>query len=421
MLFLSISSVSTERSLWWYRQNFLLQTVFLRLTCPCRVNCCENTSRNSQNVLKIRNYSNYALTLVSWRILENDNSSSPLKKKKDLMICRHYVERTHYLKIRVDSWKHENRHSLGCEGLFSSRTLLYWYHHWIKISRRNSFLVSCRERNQEYVTGTSEEIPVESIELVRAGKPVAKVKPQPKPAVTLSPVSLPIRERKWIDINPETFNEGCCAVSKFMIRLLRHEETIPREDHGAARFDDLIEKFKVKFVGNSERTVDSWTTFLAKGGGPKKMFQYCVNLNSSKHILYFRAIQWHSGDNLVDPALQDNVLLPDDFGENISHIGNANEMHSIIQGGLIPGGRSVRKDRQASVLYSRKPDLRKRRSGRSLVRSWQTQNRSVQEHLEISPKYSFVVQFEARSKKKGCSSIKLARNRSFQHTTCDLF
>ena len=119
-----------------------------------------------------------------------------------------------------------------------------------------------------------------------------------------------------------------------MIRLLRHE-TFRREDDGAVRFDDLIGKFKVKFVGTSEWTVDAWTTFLAKGGGPKKRFQHCLNPNSSKHFLYFRAIQGHSGGNLVDPTLQDNVLLPDDFAEYIYHIGNANELHSVIKSGLI--------------------------------------------------------------------------------------
>ena len=81
-----------------------------------------------------------------------------------------------------------------------------------------------------------------------------------------------------------------------MIKLQRHEETTPREDDGAVRFDDLIEKFKGKFVGTSEWTVDAWTTFLARGGGPKKRFQYCLNPNSSKHFLYFRAIQGHSGN-----------------------------------------------------------------------------------------------------------------------------
>ena len=53
----------------------------------------------------------------------------------------------------------------------------------------------------KYVTETSQEIPVESIELVRAGKPVAKAKPRSKLAVTLSPDACPIRERKWTDID----------------------------------------------------------------------------------------------------------------------------------------------------------------------------------------------------------------------------
>ena len=147
----------------------------------------------------------------------------------------------------------------------------------------------------KYVTETSEEIPVESIELVRTGKLVAKAEPRPKPAVTLSPLSIPIRDRKLIDFNPETFNQGCFAVSKFMIRLLRHEGTTLREDDGALRIDDLIEKFKVKFVGTSEWTVDAWTAFLAKAGGPKKSFQCCLNPDSSKHFLYFRASQGYSG------------------------------------------------------------------------------------------------------------------------------
>ena len=39
------------------------------------------------------------------------------------------------------------------------------------------------------------------------------------------------------------------------------------------------------------------------------------------------------------------------FAEYINHIGNANEMHSIIKSGLIPGGRSFRKNEQ-SVFFT---------------------------------------------------------------------
>ena len=57
-------------------------------------------------------------------------------------------------------------------------------------------------------------------------------------------------------------------------------------------------------------------------------------------------ISEQSRDIHVDLPLQDNVLLPDDFAEHIHHIENAFEMHAITKSGLIPGGRSLKKDRQ---------------------------------------------------------------------------
>ena len=103
------------------------------------------------------------------------------------------------------------------------------------------------------------------------------------------------RERKWIDVDPGKFSQSCFEVSKFMIRLLRHDDTVHREDDGAVRSDDMAEKFEAKFDGTSQWSIEAWITFLAKRGGPKKRFQYCVNPNSSKHLLYFKAIQGHSG------------------------------------------------------------------------------------------------------------------------------
>ena len=132
-----------------------------------------------------------------------------------------------------------------------------------------------------------------------------------------------------------------------MIRLLRHGQSVPREDDGAVRFDDIMEKFKAKFDGTSQWPINDRITCLAKGGKPKKRFQYCLNPHSSKHFVYFRATQENSGGNLVHLALQDNVLLPEDFTEYIFHVGNVREIHSIIRSRLIPGGRSLKKDRQS--------------------------------------------------------------------------
>ena len=102
-------------------------------------------------------------------------------------------------------------------------------------------------------------------------------------------------------------------MSKFMIRLLRLDDTIHREDDGAVRCDDMASIFRSEFDGTSHWSIRAWISFLAKGEGQKKRFQYCLNPNSSKQFLYFRVIQGDSGGTLVDPTLQDSVLLQDDF------------------------------------------------------------------------------------------------------------
>ena len=145
-----------------------------------------------------------------------------------------------------------------------------------------------------------------------------------------------------------------------MIRLLRHDDSIYREEDGAIRFEDLAS------------TID-------QGMGPPRAGQF----GHTEKILYLRAIQGHSGSAFVDPSLQDNVLLPDDFIEHIYHVVNSHDLHSIIQSGLIPGSKS--QEREASgVLHSRQSNVR--RSGqRSRVRPEQSEDCSVQEYLENSP------------------------------------
>ena len=48
-----------------------------------------------------------------------------------------------------------------------------------------------------------------------------------------------------------------------------------------------------------------------------------VLIRQDKKFFYLRALQGHSGRNLIDPSLQDNVLIPNDFFEHIYHIGCA--------------------------------------------------------------------------------------------------
>ena len=58
----------------------------------------------------------------------------------------------------------------------------------------------------------------------------------------------------------------------------------------------------------------NWVSVLAKGGGEKKRFQYCWNPSYPHQFLCLRKVQGHSGST-INPALQDNVLLPEGFTE----------------------------------------------------------------------------------------------------------
>ena len=153
-------------------------------------------------------------------------------------------------------------------------------------------------------------------------------------------------ERKCIDIETQ----------RSITRLLRHDQTVHRDIDGAIQYNDIIEECrKKKFDDASQWLLEDWISTLAKGGGAKKRFQYCVNPNSSNQFLYLRASQGHSGDNAVDPTLQDNVLLPKGFTEYIYHIGNASELNSIIRNGLIPVGKIFKRGRQAVFFTTVNP------------------------------------------------------------------
>ena len=129
--------------------------------------------------------------------------------------------------------------------------------------------------------------------------------------------------------------------------------------------------------------------FVQREEDQRKGFNLVLNPNSSKHFLYFRAIQGLSGGNLVDFALQDNVLLPEDPTEYINHIGKS------IRSGLIPGGRSVKRKRQ-TVFHNSEPDGRRSKYGKTNA-TWTSRGSLHTKYLETSSKHSVLVHFQASS------------------------
>ena len=186
----------------------------------------------------------------------------------------------------------------------------------------------------KYVTEMSDETHVESIGEKSTGKPGAKARPRQTSNSTLSLVLIPYRERKWIDVEPGTLHHNCLEVSKLMIRLLRHDDSANREDDGAVKIEDLASIFRSRITSSSCWSIRTWLSFLQIGGGIKKRLQYCVDPNSPGTFLYLRAMQGHSGGTHIYLALQDNVLLPDDFAEHIYHVGSSHDLHCNIQSGL---------------------------------------------------------------------------------------
>ena len=91
---------------------------------------------------------------------------------------------------------------------------------------------------------------------------------------------------------------------------------------------------------------DRWIACLVAGGGPKRRYQYCSYLGS---IIYLRALQGHSGSNLIDPTLQDNVLIGPGVFPCIYHVGSNFNLYSIISNGLILGGQNL--SRRQSVFF----------------------------------------------------------------------
>ena len=218
---------------------------------------------------------------------------------------------------------------------------------WVRISYGTiKHVVDSNQDNTEIPADPQEEqVPQTSIKVV-AARSKAKAKPQPRALVGTS-ATIPIHERRWIDIEPTKQDLASYELSKKVINLLLHNQTLQREEDGA------IEFYKVKFhLRNHHSQVqhwsdDRWKACLVAGGGSKRRYQYCSD--DSGRILYFRALQGHSGSNLIDPTLQDNVVIGTGIFHYICHIGCALNLHSIINNGLIPGGQDL--SRRQTVFF----------------------------------------------------------------------
>ena len=220
------------------------------------------------------------------------------------------------------------------------------YHSWVRISYGTvKYVIDSIEDNTEIPADPQEEKYSQTSTTVDAARSKAKTKPQPRELVGTT-ATIPIHERRWIDIEPSKHNLASYDLSKKVINLLRHNQKLHREEDGAIQF------YKIKFHLRDHSQIqnwsdDRWKACLAAGGGFKRRYQYCSdNLGT---IIYLRALQGHSGSNLIDPILQDNVLIGPGIFPYIYHVGSTFNLYSIVRNGLVPGGQNL--SRRQTVFF----------------------------------------------------------------------
>ena len=121
---------------------------------------------------------------------------------------------------------------------------------------------------EKYVTETTET--AEDEEHRASGKPIAKARPR----MRLTPVYVPLRDRKWVDVNPGIHDRECYFISKELIRLQRHDPNIPRKTNGAVNYEDVVEEFNKRKKEKSLRNGHSMIgfQFWQKEEEPRKGF-----------------------------------------------------------------------------------------------------------------------------------------------------
>ena len=122
------------------------------------------------------------------------------------------------IEIRIESVNQDNSHS------------------WVRISYGTvKYVIDSIQDNTEIPADPQEEQVPQTSTSVVAARSKAKAKPQPRVLVGTT-ATIPIHERRWIDIEPSKQNLASYDLSKKVINLLRHNQTLQREEDGAIEF-----------------------------------------------------------------------------------------------------------------------------------------------------------------------------------------
>ena len=263
-------------------------------------------------------------------------------------------------------------------------------HSWVRISHgSNKFVMDSNNNDTEVLELQPEEQALQLNVKDSACRSTAKSKTTKRTCWFFTKKLFPLKEGIGLILN-QGIIFSAYEVSKKVVHLLRLSQQVQREDDGAVQFWRIEEHLQSQFPQTTYWSDDRWKTCLAAGGGAKRRYQYCIDVSGK--IVYFRALQGHSGRNLIDSSLQDNVFFQSGFFHHIYHIGCAFDLHSIINNGLILGSQNSSKRQTVFFLpidprdkvhqYPEKIDLNVPRHAQHLHNAWK-KHQDVENWVDI--------------------------------------
>ena len=178
-----------------------------------------------------------------------------------------------------------------------------------------------------------------SVEETHASKPQAQ---SSIPMNHLSTDFIQIDRRKWsYFLACDNVDKDSLAwkISKRLTALARHRKI--EAVHRSALFPQLRRDFERE--GARTVSYSQWLGHIYRGSN-KPRFQ--CRVDSNNNLLHVRAIQGHSGGELIAPELLNHVAIPPRWKEYLYHVGSFFAVNSILQAGLIAGGRDTEEGRQ---------------------------------------------------------------------------
>ena len=215
----------------------------------------------------------------------------------------------HGIEIRSKSVNHDDSHS------------------WVRISYGMvKYVIDSIEDNTKNSADPQEEQILQASTSVVAARSKAKSKPQPREFAGTT--TIPSLERRWFGIEPSKQDLDSYDLSKKVINLLRHNQTLYREEDGAIQFHRIKFHLRDHHSQIQNWSDDRWKACLAAGAGSKRRHQCCSdNLGT---IICLRALQGHSGSNLIDPTLTEYVLTGLGTLPYIYHVGSTFNLDLIV-------------------------------------------------------------------------------------------